>query len=139
MAEQPRGIRNNNPGNIDYNPRNTWRGQLPPDPAAESRFARFDTAQNGIRALAKLLTNYRKQYGLRTVEALIARWAPSNENDTRQYARAVATQLGVPITQPLRLDEPTLTGLVTAIIQHENGQQPYPITLIAEAVREALA
>lgn len=139
MAEQPRGIRNNNPGNIDYNARNTWRGQLPPDPAVESRFARFDTAQNGIRALAKLLANYRKQYGLRTVEALIARWAPSNENDTKQYARAVAAQLGVHIAQPLQLDPPTLERLVAAIIQHENGQQPYPAALIGAVVREVLA
>ena len=23
-----RGVRNNNPGNIDYNPRNAWQGQL---------------------------------------------------------------------------------------------------------------
>ncbi|RRW53224.1 structural protein P5, partial [Pseudomonas fulva] len=22
----PRGVRNNNPGNIDYNPRNAWQG-----------------------------------------------------------------------------------------------------------------
>lgn len=139
MAEQSRGIRNNNPGNIDYNVRNNWRGQLPPDPAIEPRFARFDTAQNGIRALAKLLANYRKVHGLRTVEALVARWAPSNENDTKQYARAVAAQLGVNIAQPLQLDPPTLERLVAAIIQHENGQQPYPVALIAGAVREALA
>ncbi|MFP3374343.1 structural protein P5, partial [Pseudomonas sp. SIMBA_068] len=23
----PRGVRNNNPGNIDFNPRNAWQGQ----------------------------------------------------------------------------------------------------------------
>nr|WP_237043559.1 hypothetical protein [Pseudomonas aeruginosa] len=40
--------------------------------------------------MAKLLLNYRKVYGLRTVESLIARWAPSNENNTRAYASAVA-------------------------------------------------
>jgi len=38
-----RGLRNNNPGNIDYNSRNDWQGQLPPDPVIEKRFARFDT------------------------------------------------------------------------------------------------
>lgn len=139
MAKPTRGIRNHNPGNIDYHARNNWRGQLPHNPAIEPRFARFDSAQNGIRALAKLLTNYRKLHGLRTVEALIARWAPSNENDTKQYARAVAAQLGVHIAQPLHLDEPTLTGLVTAIIHHENGEQPYPPALIGAAVREVLS
>lgn len=94
MALQPRGIRNNNPGNIVWSARNNWQGQLPHNPKVEPRFARFDTAHNGIRALAKLLLNYRKVHGLRTVESLIARWAPSNENDTRAYATAVARAMG---------------------------------------------
>lgn len=138
MGRQPRGIRNNNPGNIEYNARNNWRGQLPHDVKVESRFARFDTPYNGIRALARLLLNYRKLHGLRTVEGLISRWAPSNENDTRAYARAVATQMGVSIQQPLYLDQDTLERLVIAVIHHENGQQPYSTDLIAEAVREVL-
>lgn len=139
MQKQTRGIRNNNPGNIDYNPRNDWRGQLPPDPAVEPRFARFDSPLNGIRAIAKLLVNYRDKNGLRSVEALISRWAPSSENDTRAYARAVAAEVGVPSQIGIRLDQPTLEKLVTAIIRHENGQQPYPAELIANAVREVLA
>lgn len=139
MQNQPRGIRNNNPGNIDYNPRNAWQGQLPPDARIESRFARFDTPHNGIRALAKLLLNYRKIHGLRTVESLIARWAPSNENDTKAYARAVAAEVGVPMQAVIHLDQPTLEKLVTAIIRHENGQQPYRAELIAAAVGEVLA
>ncbi|HGY2308601.1 TPA: structural protein, partial [Pseudomonas aeruginosa] len=54
MALQPRGIRNNNPGNIVWSARNNWQGQLPHDPQIEPRFCRFDTAHNGTRALAKL-------------------------------------------------------------------------------------
>lgn len=138
MSRQPRGIRNNNPGNIEFNPRNNWRGQLPHDVKMEPRFARFDTPYNGIRALARLLLNYRKLHGLRTVEGLISRWAPSNENDTKAYAHAVARQMGVSIQQPLYLDQDTLERLVTAVIRHENGQQPYSTDLIAEAVREVL-
>ena len=138
MSQAPRGIRNNNPGNIDYNPNNAWRGQLPRDVKVEPRFARFDTPFNGIRALAKLLLNYRKIHGLRTVESLIARWATSNENDTKAYAYAVAKKLGISIHQPLRLDKSTLQGLVKAIIEHENGQQPYSDELISSAVDEVL-
>lgn len=139
MQKLPRGIRNNNPGNIDYNPRNAWKGQQPHDAKIEPRFARFDTPHNGIRALAKLLLNYRKIHGLRTVESLIARWAPSNENDTKAYARAVATEVGVPMQAVIHLDQPTLEKLVAAIIRHENGRQPYSTELIAAAVREVLA
>jgi hypothetical protein len=138
MHTQPRGIRNHNPGNIDYNPRNAWKGQLPPDARIEPRFARFDTPHSGIRALAKLLVNYRKIHGLRTIESLIARWAPSNENDTQAYARAVAKEVGISSQASIQLDAPTLEKLVTAIIRHENGQQPYSAELIASAVREAL-
>ncbi|CDM42403.1 structural protein [Ectopseudomonas oleovorans] len=139
MQTQPRGIRNNNPGNIDYNPRNNWQGQLPRDVKIEPRFACFDTAFNGIRALAKLLVNYRKIHGLRTVEGLISRWAPSNENDTKAYAHAVAAHLGVPIQAGIHLDQDTLEKLVTAIIRHENGQQPYSAELIASAVQAVQA
>lgn len=138
MQKQSRGIRNNNPGNIDYNPRNQWQGQLPHDVKTEARFARFDTPLNGIRALAKLLLNYRKLHGLRTVESLIARWAPSTENDTKAYARTVAAAVGVPIQASIHLDQATLEKLVTAIIHHENGQQPFSAELIASAVREVL-
>lgn len=139
MAQQPRGIRNNNPGNIVFSPSNNWQGQLPHAPQVEPRFSRFDTARNGIRALAKLLLNYRKVYGLRTVESLISRWAPSNENDTRAYAAAVSRDMGVPPQAGLHLDQNTLAALVTAIIRHENGQQPYSAELIGDAVREVLA
>lgn len=139
MAQQPRGIRNNNPGNIVRSPSNPWKGELPHDAKVEPRFSRFDSAHNGIRALAKLLLNYRKLHGLRTVEGLISRWAPSNENDTKAYARAVAQEIGVPIQAPLHFDQATLGKMVTAIIRHENGQQPYSTEQIAAAVREVLA
>ncbi len=56
----PRSVRNNNPGNIDFNPRNTWQGQLGLEiGVAKPRFARFDDPENGIRALGRLLINYR--------------------------------------------------------------------------------
>ncbi|MDE9591255.1 structural protein, partial [Xenorhabdus bovienii] len=53
-----RGLRNNNPGNIDHNPANKWQGQLPHDLSIEKRFCRFESPEYGIRALIKLLINY---------------------------------------------------------------------------------
>ncbi|MEF0148439.1 structural protein P5, partial [Pseudomonas guariconensis] len=99
-----RGVRNNNPGNIDFNPRNDWVGQLGLElGASKPRFARFDSPENGIRALGKLLIAYRGKdgmpgvggKGIDTVLETINRWAPSNENDTKAYALAVAKRLGV--------------------------------------------
>lgn len=144
-----RGIRNNNPGNIDYNPRNAWQGQLGLEVgSAKPRFARFDSPENGIRALAKLLINYRGKdgmpgvggKGIDTVLETINRWAPSNENDTSAYAKAVAQKIGVQITDVIDIrDLQVLRGIVTAIITHENGGNPYPAVIINEGVRRALA
>src|SRR5690348_12867209 len=55
-----RGERNNNPGNLDYDPAIPYKGQLgveivPPGYAYRARFARFDTSRNGLRALARWL------------------------------------------------------------------------------------
>lgn len=71
-----RGLRNNNPGNIDHSPANRWQGQLAHDPTIEKRFARFDTPENGIRTLACTLLTYYRKHGLSTVAAIIGRWAP---------------------------------------------------------------
>ncbi|MBA6150328.1 structural protein P5 [Pseudomonas juntendi] len=145
----PRGVRNNNPGNIDYNPRNAWQGQLGLEVGvAKPRFARFDHPENGIRALGKLLINYRGKdgmpgvggKGIDTVLETINRWAPSNENDTQAYAGAVAKRLGVRTTDPINIKDPaTLRGMVVSIIIHENGGNPYPPAIIDEGVRRALA
>lgn len=139
MSAQSRGIRNNNPGNIDYVPANKWRGQLPPNPAIEKRFARFDTPENGIRALAKLLLTYQSKHGLKTVYQVIARWAPPTENNTKSYAAAVSKAMGVAPDDEIDLRSPAmLIPMVTAIIWHENGYNPYIRGQIETGVRMAL-
>ncbi|AGZ36513.1 MAG: structural protein P5 [Pseudomonas sp.] len=145
----PRGVRNNNPGNIDFNPRNAWQGQLGLEVGVpKPRFARFDTPENGIRALGKLLINYRGKdgmpgvggKGIDTVLETINRWAPSNENDTQAYAAAVAKRLGVRTTDPINIKDPaTLRGMVVSIVIHENGSNPYAPAIVDEGVRRALA
>lgn len=131
----PRGIRNNNPGNIEYHESIPWRGQT----GGDGRFATFDTAHNGLRALAKQLLVYEDKYGLRTVRGIINRWAPPVENNTSAYVNAVASALGVGPDDVISTHGPrTLAGLVTAIVQHENGQQPYTVPQITAAVADAL-
>ncbi|MGV2835356.1 structural protein P5 [Pseudomonas shirazensis] len=144
-----RGVRNNNPGNIDFNPRNDWVGQLGLEQdTAKPRFARFDSPENGIRALGKLLINYRGKdgmpgvggKGIDTVLETINRWAPSNENDTQAYAMAVAKRIGVRTTDPINIKDPAvLRGMVVSIIIHENGGNAYATAVIDEGVRRALA
>lgn len=149
MITQPaRGVRSNNPGNIDFNPRNDWQGQLGVElGVTKPRFARFDSPENGIRALAKLLLNYRGKDGMPGVGKpgidtpleFINRWAPSSENDTQSYASAIAKRLGVGVRDSIDIAKPDVLAVaVTGIIVHENGGNPYAAAIIAEGVRRAL-
>lgn len=129
-----RGIRNNNPGNIDYHPANHWKGQLAHNKAIESRFCRFSAPEYGIRAIIALLRNYQRKYGLNTVAGLISRWAPSNENNTNAYVSGVSKALGVAPGDAVSLsDTDTAIRLAKAIIRHENGSQPYPDAIFEKA------
>lgn len=130
IAGAPRGIRNNNPGNIDRTA-DRWQG-MSPDQSSDSRFVVFDSPLWGIRALARVLMNYAKNYGADTIAEVIARWAPSNENDTQAYINSVAAATGIGPNQ--QLTDADLPGVVAAIIKHENGMQPYAPELIAQAV-----
>lgn len=137
---ETRGVRNRNPGNIDYNPANQWQGQLKPDPQIEKRFARFDTPENGIRALGKVLLTYQRKHGLKTVKAIIGRWAPAVENDTAAYVRAVEANTRTRPGAEVDLSQPgVMSGFVKAIVHHENAGYAYPDAVLAEGVRRALA
>ena len=118
----PRGIRNNNPGNIRLTSI-AWRGQkkfqLDPD------FVEFEAPVMGLRAMMRLLLTYYLRHQLDTVESIINRYAPPHENATDSYAAAVAKALGVRRRDPIDVTQPeTLTALARAITRHENGHPP---------------
>lgn len=130
-----RGIRNNNPGNLEASSSNPWIGQT----GSDGRFAKFETPEHGIRALGRNLISYQRQ-GIDTVGEIINRWAPpSDNNDTAAYIKAVCAQLGVTANQPLDASNPdTLQALCAAIIKHENGSQPYSQDQLSTGVSAAL-
>ncbi|EFM2349810.1 hypothetical protein HB533_001058 [Escherichia coli] len=130
-----RGIRNNNPGNLEYSKTNPWVGQTGDD----GRFAKFETPEHGIRALERNLMSYQRQ-GIDTVSEIINRWAPpTDKNDTMSYIKAVCEQLGVSADEPLDASNPdTLKALCAAIIHHENGSQPYSDQQLTAGVSAAL-
>ncbi|MBI6550230.1 structural protein [Xenorhabdus lircayensis] len=122
-----RGIRNNNPGNIDHNPANKWQGQLKHDLSIEKRFCRFESAEYGIRALFKLLRNYQLKHQLHTIRKIINRYAPPTENNTESYIRFAAEKVGVsPDAKISAQDKKVLFALAEGIIKMENSNlQPY--------------
>lgn len=74
-----------------------------------------------------ILSNYAKR-GLDTVAKIISTWAPITENDTAAYIADVRKRLGKDSVTPK-----DYATLCKAIIQHENGQQPYPDEVFTKA------
>ncbi|EMC4334347.1 hypothetical protein QMS76_03915 [Cronobacter sakazakii] len=134
-AGAARGIRNNNPGNLEASDSNPWQGQT----GSDGRFAKFETPEHGIRALGRNLLSYQRQ-GIDTVNDIITRWAPPEDNnDTAAYIKAVCAQLGVTADQQLDASNPdTLKALCAAIIHHENSSQPYTDQQLSTGVSAAI-
>lgn len=147
----PRGIRNNNPGNIEWG--SPWQGLVPADQRTDSRFCQFTDAAFGVRALATTLITYQDKRRaadgspIDTVYEAIERWAPPIENNTKAYADAVAEDvtkaacLAKAETAAASIsdsvcrkvgphdivdfhDHDVMFGLVSGIIKHENGKGP---------------
>ena len=116
----PRGIRNNNPGNIE---RTTvrWKGMAAVQ--SDPRFITFVSPPWGIRAMARILLGDWRE-GQDTIASIIQEWAPPHENDTGAYVRAVAKACGVEPYQPCNIPA-LLPRMISAMIRHENGVQPY--------------
>lgn len=134
-ASQPRGVRNNNPGNI-MKALERWQGETEGD---DPRFSTFETPEAGIRAMGKTLLTYQQKHGLDTIESIISRWAPATENDTRSYIAAVSRAVGLGPRQQIDLtDASTLSAVTQAMIRVENGQQPYSDEQIAMGLNAAL-
>lgn len=115
----PRGIRNNNPLNIRIG--NTWIGEVmnPTD----NEFEQFVHVSFGLRAGLILLKRYINRYKLNTIEKIISRWAPSNENNTQSYINHVAKRMNIDPDTPLLYDDQnTMCALVYEMVYEENGQ-----------------
>ena len=136
MAMDPkatRGYRNRNPGNIEHVAANAWQGLA--TPPSDGRFCRFTSHEFGIRALAALLITYQDRYQLRSVRAIISRWAPKVENDTLAYIAAVSQRVGVGADEVIDLHRHAhLRPLVESIIHHECAGLTYPAAVIDRAL-----
>lgn len=130
-----RGIRNNNPGNLEASGQFQWQGQT----GSDGRFATFSSPEHGIRALGMNLLSYHRR-GLDTISKVISRWAPPQDNnDTSAYIRRVSQALGVSPHERLDLTEPSvLSALSQAIIRQENGTIPFDEQVINKGIFSAL-
>lgn len=122
-----RGLRNNNPGNLEKTG-TPWQGQILP--GQDERFCQFESMVMGCRALMKTLVTYHKVHHLDTVRQIITRWAPPEENNTSAYMKHVASNIGRDIdeTIPFDLDPTYYLAVAKAIARHENGAEALAIS-----------
>lgn len=130
-SSTPRGIRNNNPGNLEF--ARQPGAAIENKTSARPRFAQFQTPEEGLAALSLQLQRY-GQRGINTVQGIISKFAPPGENNTAQYIRDVSGSLGVSAGDALNTNDPkVLNNLMGAIIKIENGRNPYSAEQLAAA------
>lgn len=128
-----RGIRNNNPGNLNF----AGQAGATLESGPGGRFAVFASAQQGLDALARQLELYAGR-GIDTVRGIISKFAPPGENNTAAYIARITKALGVSATQHLNLgDQGILTRLMSAVIGVENGGNPYSTDMLRLAAAHA--
>ena len=115
----PRGLRNNNPGNIRING-DLFQGEV--RPSKDKSFKQFETMAYGYRAMFVILRNYIRNYKLDTIRKMISRWAPPKENHTEAYVKAVSDYAGIPADDPINVnDREQMIRIVAGMSRVENG------------------
>lgn len=116
--KQTRGLRNNNPGNIEINS-DKFQGEV--IPSKDSRFKQFTTMAYAYRAMFAILSTYLKRSN-NTIEKIIKVWAPPVENNTEGYIASVEKWSGVPRNKVLTPNSgKDCIQIVAAMSRVENG------------------
>lgn len=123
------GFRNHNPGNLRDASNTTGRNQ---------GFSTFSSDNDGLAAMARQLMLYGDR-GNNTPGGILHTYAPRTENKTQQYINDVSTRTGYDSRQRLDLHNPeVLKTLMAAMIQHEQGSQPYTEEQLKSAIQSAI-
>jgi hypothetical protein len=107
-------------------------------PAARSRV--FCNPAYGFRAVGKVLLGYQDRYKLRTVRAMLYRYAPPVENPTDAYVASVCKALAIQPDTVVDVREPrVMRQLLVAIAAVEGGKScpPWLDADMAEGMRLA--
>lgn len=116
----PRGLRNNNPGNIRIS-KTKYLGEV--QPSQDSAFKQFQSIDYGYRAMFVLLEHYYKARGLKTIRQIINRYAPTSENNTEAYIQQVASICFRSADEEIDItNKDEMVLLVSAMSRVENGR-----------------
>lgn len=129
-----RGIRNKNPCNLKRST-NNWLGLVKNSEKIDPVFCVFKDAKYGIRATCKLFLNYKRFYGIDTIQGIISRFAPPTENNSERYSEFVCKRMNKRRDEHLDLyDANVMLELLKAIILFENGIAYYSDSEIREGM-----
>lgn len=118
-----RGIRNNNPLNIRKGC--DWRGER--SVQLDREFEEFTSMEFGLRAAIKLVCNHISGHNsakreCSTISTLIQMWAPSSENNTGAYIKAVEEFTGINRYQRIYANNRQMvSNIVQAMAKVETG------------------
>ena len=122
-SDEPFDVHKNNPGNIrDVGVEYDGSYSCPEE------FLCFESDYYGIRAIGSNLVAYQERHGIDTLEDVIARWMPPNENPTDDLQRTAARLAGSPT-----LDVAEVAKIIITI---EQGGNPYSPGFVEMAVSE---
>ncbi len=113
-----RGIRNNNPGNLNFAGQKGATLESGPN----ARFASFPTTLEGIAALDRQVMLYLKR-GKNTIDQIIDIYAPSSDgNNTSSYKSYLSQYTGLGVKEKIDGSNfEVMKKLIQGIINHENG------------------
>jgi hypothetical protein len=134
IGSKVRGIRNNNPGNIRLTS-TPWRGKIPNAQNTDKGFEQFESYTYGVRAAIKQIMRYKTAYGIDTVAAFVARWAPAADNNNEAaYVQLILQNTGgTPTTKIDLTDKATVFKIANAVGRKENGVDAIPLAAFEQA------
>ena len=134
----PLGLRNRNPANVRPDGSSQWDGLAGVDQDNDMNI--YENDHFGIRSSARSINTQFQRGQFNTVEGLMNTYAPADDNNnTQAYINHIRQRMNLEPNQQIDLNDPeVMTDLLTVMIQHENGQNPYTREQIRNAVRDAL-
>lgn len=147
----PRGLRLNNPGNIEFQDKkrkfSPFEGASADQP--DDRFVKFETIEDGLRAIAVTLITYQEKRKAKdgskidTLREIVERWAPAFENNVNAYVDHLDDYaiLGEDGLWDAR-DSDEMRSVIEGITRHEQGitadkPLPYDEATVNRAMQRA--
>lgn len=119
-TDAPRGVRNNNPLNLEFR---EGQGAV----GSDGRFGVYGSMEEGVAAARRQLVDYQDRRGLDTIAKIINRWAPPSENDTAGYIKGVSERTRIGADEKIDVHNPKVAAaLIAAMAKREIGRDLDP-------------